>query len=209
MRKWVEATGKTVENAIENGLRELGVTRDKVTIDIVESGNKGVFGLLGAKPAKVKLTLKKDYSAIAKTFLREVLDKMGIMCEIQIKEEEDVLKINLAGPRMGALIGHRGETLDSLQYLVSLVVNKENSDNEFKKVLLDTQNYRQKREETLIKLANRLAYKVKRYNKSITLEPMNPYERRIIHAALQNHPEVTTYSIGEEPYRKVVIDLKK
>ncbi|MCX7903634.1 MAG: protein jag [Caloramator sp.] len=209
MKKWIEAIGKNVESAIENGLKELGVTRDKVDIEILDEGSKGVFGLIGAKPAKVKLTIKKDYEAIARSFLRDVLDKMGIKCEIQIKDEEDVLKINLVGPKMGALIGHRGETLDALQYLLSLVINKDSGENEFKKVLLDTQNYRKKREETLIRLANRLAYKVKRYNKSITLEPMNPYERRIIHAALQNHPDVTTYSIGEEPFRKVVIDLKK
>jgi spoIIIJ-associated protein len=209
MKKWIEAIGKNVESAIENGLKELGVTRDKVDIEILDEGSKGVFGLIGAKPAKVRLTIKKDYEAIAKSFLRDVLDKMGIKCEIQIKDEDDILKVNLVGPKMGALIGHRGETLDALQYLLSLVINKDSGENEFKKVLLDTQNYRKKREETLIRLANRLAYKVKRYNKSITLEPMNPYERRIIHAALQNHPDVTTYSIGEEPFRKVVIDLKK
>ncbi|CCJ34070.1 RNA-binding cell elongation regulator Jag/EloR [Caloramator australicus] len=209
MKKWIEAIGKNVESAIENGLKELGVTRDKVDIEILDEGSKGVFGIIGAKPAKVRLTIKKDYEAIAKSFLRDVLDKMGIKCEIQIKDEDDILKVNLVGPKMGALIGHRGETLDALQYLLSLVINKDSGENEFKKVLLDTQNYRKKREETLIRLANRLAYKVKRYNKSITLEPMNPYERRIIHAALQNHPDVTTYSIGEEPFRKVVIDLKK
>ncbi|MDO6354288.1 RNA-binding cell elongation regulator Jag/EloR [Caloramator sp. CAR-1] len=209
MKKWIEAIGKNVESAIENGLKELGVTRDKVDIEILDEGSKGVFGIIGAKPAKVRLTIKKDYEAIAKSFLRDVLDKMGIKCEIQIKDEDDILKVNLVGPKMGALIGHRGETLDALQYLLSLVINKYSGENEFKKVLLDTQNYRKKREETLIRLANRLAYRVKRYNKSITLEPMNPYERRIIHAALQNHPDVTTYSIGEEPFRKVVIDLKK
>lgn len=209
MKKWIEAIGKNVESAIENGLKELGVTRDKVDIEILDEGSKGVFGIIGAKPAKVRLTIKKDYEAIAKSFLRDVLDKMGIKCEIHIKDEDDILKVNLVGPKMGALIGHRGETLDALQYLLSLVINKDSGENEFKKVLLDTQNYRKKREETLIRLANRLAYRVKRYNKSITLEPMNPYERRIIHAALQNHPDVTTYSIGEEPFRKVVIDLKK
>ncbi|SEF98146.1 spoIIIJ-associated protein [Caloramator fervidus] len=208
MRKWVEATGKTVENAIENGLKMLGVSKDKVEVEIIDKGSKGVFGLIGARPAKVKLIIKKDYEAIAKTFLRDVLDKMGLKCEIQIKDEDDILKINLVGPKMSVLIGHKGETLDALQYLLSLVINKDNEVNEFKKVLLDTQNYRKKREEALIKLANRLAYKVKRYNKSITLEPMNPYERRIIHSALQNHPDVITYSIGEEPFRRVVIDLK-
>lgn len=144
MKKWIEAIGKNVESAIENGLKELGVTRDKVDIEILDEGSKGVFGIIGAKPAKVRLTIKKDYEAIAKSFLRDVLDKMGIKCEIQIKDEDDILKVNLVGPKMGALIGHRGETLDALQYLLSLVINKDSGENEFKKVLLDTQNYRKR-----------------------------------------------------------------
>jgi spoIIIJ-associated protein len=205
--KFVEITGKTVDDAIQSGLKELGVKIEKVDVEVLEHGSKGLFGL-GAKPAKVRVTLKHDYTTLAKAFLRDVLDKMDIKSEIHIKEEEDLVKINLVGPDMGILIGYRGETLDALQYLVSLVINKENKENEYKKVILDTENYRKKREETLVRLANKLAYKVNKYNKSITLEPMNPYERRIIHAALQNHPHVTTHSQGEEPYRKVVIELK-
>jgi spoIIIJ-associated protein len=134
---------------------------------------------------------------------------MGIEAQIDVKDKGDTLKITLAGPQMGILIGYRGETLDALQYLLSLIVNRENKDAEYKKVVLDTENYRQKREETLIRLANRLAYKARRYNKSITLEPMNPYERRIIHSALQDHPDVATHSEGDEPYRKIVIELKR
>lgn len=207
--KILEITGKTVEDAIENGLKELRIKRDKVDVEILDQGKQGIFGRFGAKPAKVKLTIKNDYEALARTFLRDVLDNMGIKCEIHIKDEKDALRVSLVGPKMGILIGYRGETLDSLQYLLSLVVNKENKDSEYKRVILDTENYRKKREETLIRLANRLAYKVKRYNKSVTLEPMNPYERRVIHAALQNHPFVTTHSEGDEPYRKIVIELKK
>jgi spoIIIJ-associated protein len=138
-----------------------------------------------------------------------VLEKMGVMAEIHIQDEEECLRIDLVGPDMGTIIGYRGETLDALQYLVSLVINKENKENEYKRVLLDTENYRKKREETLIRLANKLAFKVKKYNKSVYLEPMNPYERRIIHAALQDNSYVTTHSEGDEPYRRVVIDLKK
>lgn len=205
--KFIEVTGKNVQEAIENGLRELKVKEDKVEVEVIESGSKGIFGL-GAKAAKVKLTLKNDYSGTAKEFLRDVLNKMDIKAEIHIKEEDDVIRVDLIGPDMGILIGYRGETLDALQYLLSLVINKENKENDYKKVILDTENYRKKREETLIRLANKLAYKVNKYNKSVTLEPMNPYERRIIHAALQNHPHVTTHSQGEEPYRKVVIELK-
>jgi len=206
--KSIEVTAKTEELAINNGLKELNVDRDKVEIEVLDSGSKGILGI-GARQARVRLTLKNDYCAAAKIFLRDVLEKMGVMAEIHIKEEEDCLKINLVGPDMGTVIGYRGETLDALQYLVSLVVNKENKESEYKRVLLDTENYRKKREETLIRLANKLAFKVKKYNKSVYLEPMNPYERRIIHAALQNNSYVTTHSEGEEPYRRVVIDLKK
>lgn len=204
----IEINGKTVEEAIENGLRELKVKREKVTIDILESGTKGIFGI-GSKPAKVRLTVVHDYETVAKTFLDDVFRKMDIKCDIDIVDKGDTLKVTLHGPQMGILIGYRGETLDALQYLLSLVVNKENKDSEYKKVVLDTENYRQKREETLVRLANRLAYKAKRYNKSIVLEPMNPYERRIIHSALQDHPDVKTHSEGDEPYRKVVIELKR
>lgn len=205
--KFIEITGRTVQEAVENGLKELKLKEDKVEVEVLDHGTKGLFGL-GAKPAKVKLSIKHDYSTTARDFLRNVLNEMNIKSEIHIKEEEDVIRINLVGPDMGILIGYRGETLDALQYLLSLVINKENSENEYKKVILDTENYRKKREETLIRLANKLAYKVNKYNRSVTLEPMNPYERRIIHAALQTHPHVTTRSQGEEPYRKVVIELK-
>ena len=206
--KAIESYGKTVDDAVEKGLKELNVTLDKVDVKVISNGNKGIFGL-GAKPARVELTLKHDYETVAKTFLRDILDKMGIKCEIHVEEEDNKLKVNLVGPNMGLLIGYRGETLDSLQYLLSLVVNKNNRDEEYKKVILDTENYRKKREETLIRLANKLAYKVKKYGKSVSLEPMNPYERRVIHAALQDNSYVTTHSEGDEPYRKVIIDLKK
>ncbi|SKA97452.1 spoIIIJ-associated protein [Caloramator quimbayensis] len=207
--KSIEMAGRTVDEAVENGLKVLRVTKDKVSIEVIDKGNKGILGLLGSKPAKVILTVKEDYEVIAKKFLRELLDKMGIKCEIHVKDEDDILKVNLVGPKMGILIGHRGETLDAIQYLLSLVINKSNEENAYKRVVIDTENYRQKREETLVRLANRLAYKVKRYNKSITLEPMNPYERRIIHSALQNNPYVVTHSEGEEPFRKVVIEAKR
>jgi spoIIIJ-associated protein len=206
--KKLEIGGKTVDEAIENGLKELKVTRDKVSVEIIEQGAKGIFGI-GSKPAKVILTVNHNYESAARDFLSGIFDKMNIEAEIDIKDKGDTLKVTLSGPQMGILIGYRGETLDALQYLLSLIVNKENKDAEYKKVVLDTENYRHKREETLIRLANRLAYKARRYNKSITLEPMNPYERRIIHSALQDHPDVVTHSEGDEPYRKVVIELKR
>lgn len=206
--KDLEVTGRNVEEAISNALVELKTERDKVEIEVIEEGNKGLFGLIGAKPAKIKVTLKKDYIFEARTFLRDILDNMGLKCEIRTKIENEIIKINLAGPNMGILIGHRGETLDAIQYLVSLVINK-NHDEEYKRVIIDTENYRLKREETLKRLASRLAYKVKSTGKYVKLEPMNPYERRIIHSALQSNEYITTYSEGDEPFRRVVIDLKK
>ncbi|NLM34713.1 MAG: protein jag [Clostridiales bacterium] len=206
--KIIEMTGKSVEDALKAALAELNVTEDRVEVEVLDEGSKGLFKLIGAKPARIKVKVKKDYVYDAKTFLRDVLNSMGVKAEIRVKEEDDVLKINLVGPDMGIIIGYRGETLDSLQYLVSLVVNKE-QDAEYKRVLLDTENYRAKREETLKRLANKTAYKVRKTGKSFKLEPMNPYERRIIHSALQNDQYVETFSEGEEPYRRVVINLKK
>lgn len=206
--KIIEMTGKSVEDALKAALSELNVTEDRVEVEVLEEGSKGLFKLIGAKPARIKVKVKKDYVYDAKTFLRDVLNSMGVKAEIRVKEEEDVLKINLVGPDMGIIIGYRGETLDSLQYLVSLVVNKE-QEAEYKRVLLDTENYRAKREETLKRLANKTAYKVRKSGKSFKLEPMNPYERRIIHSALQNDQYVETFSEGDEPYRRVVINLKK
>jgi len=133
---------------------------------------------------------------------------MNVKAEIHIKEENNEININLVGPNMGVLIGYRGETLDSLQYLLSLVVNK-NHDETYKRVILDTVNYRQNRQETLKKLALKMGDKVRINGKTLKLEPMNPYERRVIHSTLQNNAYVTTHSEGEEPYRRVVIELKK
>ncbi|HCW04076.1 MAG TPA: protein jag [Clostridium sp.] len=206
--KIIEMTGKTVEDALKAALSELQVTEDRVEVEVLDEGSKGLFKLIGAKPARIKVKVKKDYTYDAKTFLRDVLNAMGVKAEIKIREEDNVLKINLVGPDMGIIIGYRGETLDSLQYLVSLVVNKE-QDAEYKRVLLDTENYRAKREETLRRLANKTAYKVRKSGRSFRLEPMNPYERRIIHSALQNDQYVETFSEGDEPYRRVVINLKK
>lgn len=206
--KSIEMTGRTVEDAVRSALSELKLTEDRVEVEVLEEGSKGLFKLIGAKPARVRVKVKRDYIYEAKTFIRDVLNSMGIKAEIKIKEEENVLKVNLVGPDMGIIIGYRGETLDSLQYLVSLVVNKD-QENEYKRVVLDTENYRAKREETLKRLASKTAYKVRKTGKSFRLEPMNPYERRIIHSALQNDQYVETFSEGEEPYRRVVVNIKK
>jgi spoIIIJ-associated protein len=204
----IETMGKTVEDAISNALKSLKVTRDKVEVETIDEGSKGFLNIIGVKPAKIRVTVKRDSLYEAKTFLTEVLKSMNMKAEVKIREENNEIKIDLIGPNMGLLIGYRGETLDSLQYLVSLVINK-NHDEEYKRVILDTENYRAKREETLKRLASKIAYKVRISGRVLKLEPMNPYERRIIHSTLQNDSYIYTFSEGEEPYRRVVVDLKK
>ncbi|OPJ58671.1 RNA-binding cell elongation regulator Jag/EloR [Clostridium oryzae] len=204
----LEATGKTVEDALKSALEELNLTEDRVEIEILDEGSKGLFKIIGSKPARIIVKEKRNSSYEAKKFLSEILDNMNVKAEISIQDEDNLLKIDLSGPNMGIIIGYRGETLDALQYLVSLVVNKDQSQ-EYKRVVLDTENYRSKREDTLRRLAEKTAYKVKKAGRSFKLEPMNPYERRIIHAALQNDSSVETFSEGDEPYRRVVVTLKK
>ena len=206
--EWKEFTAKTVDEALTNAMLELGTTADNLYYEVIEKETSGFLGMFG-KPARIKVKLKKNLENIAKDFLEKVFNAMNIETVIETiyDEENNLLEINLEGEEMGVLIGKRGQTLDSLQYLVSLVINK-NTDN-YIKVKLDTENYRARRKETLENLAKNIAHKVKRNRRSITLEPMNPYERRIIHSALQNDKFVETYSEGEEPYRKVVINYKK
>ena len=206
--KIIEVTGKTVEEALKHALDELKLTKDKVDVEIINEGSKGLFNLIGTKPAKIKVTKKPEPIDNAKELLINVLSSMNIDAEIRINEENDVIKIDLSGPKMGLVIGYRGETLDSLQYLVSLVINK-NHNNSYKRVVLDAENYRKNREETLIRVAQKSAYKVRKSQRPYKLEPMNPYERRIIHSALQEYTDINTHSEGEEPFRRIVISLKK
>ena len=202
--KTIEMTGKTVDEALKNALNELKLTKEEVDIEIIDEGSKGIFNLIGNKPARIKITKKKSAIDEVEKFLTDVLKSMDIKAKINIKEENDIINVNLSGEKMGLIIGYRGETLDSLQYLLSLVVNK-NHNNIYKKVVLDVENYRKKREETLIKVAQ----KVRKSKRPYKLEPMNPYERRIIHSTLQEFNDIITYSEGEEPFRRVIISLKK
>lgn len=206
--KIVEMTGKTVSDALKNALNQLNLTEDKVDVEVIQEASKGFLNLIGNKPAKILVKVKRDYIQDGKIFLRNVLDSMGIESEISFKENNDILNINITGPKMGLIIGYRGETLDSLQYLISLVVNK-GHDIPYKKIVLDTENYRAKREETLKRVAQKTAYKVRKTGRSFKLEPMNPYERRVIHSALQDNDFINTYSEGEEPYRRIVVDIRK
>ena len=206
MSKCIEKSAKTTDEAIRLALVELGLHRDEVEVEVLEEGSKGIFGI-GAKNAVVKVTQIVNLEGRARDFLNNIFTTMGLRVELDIKSEGKVMTINLIGDNMGIIIGKRGDTLDALEHLVNLCVNK--GDDEYVKVILDTENYRARREQTLVKLAKNLASSVTRNNKKITLEPMHSNERRIIHATLQNHPNVDTFSIGDEPNRKVVIAPKK
>jgi len=182
----ITVSAKTVDEAITKALIELGTTSDKLEYEIVDKGSNGILGIIGFKPAVIRAKKKETMEDKAMTFLSDMFGAMnlGVHMEASYLEKEKELSINMSGDDMGILIGKRGQTLDSLQYLVSLVINKENED--YIRVKLDTENYRERRKETLETLAKNIAYKVKRTRRSVSLEPMNPYERRIIHSALQN-----------------------
>ena len=201
----VEKIAKTVDDAISLALISLNASMDDVDVTIIDEGSKGILGI-GSKPAKVLVTKKPAPIDIAQQFLREVTLTMGLNIQIDVNLKEKHLFINMKGENIGVLIGKRGQTLDSLQYLTNLVVNR-NSAPEFS-VILDTENYRKRRKDTLESLASSIAKKVKATKKSVVLEPMSRYERHIIHTALQNDRNVKTYSEGNEPYRNVVITPK-
>jgi spoIIIJ-associated protein len=200
-------TGKTVEEAVNLALQEFGVPREMVQVEVLDEGGKGFLGLI-SKQAIVKVILKDVIKESAKNFLQQVIEAMKLDVKFDIEEDEDTIKFNLYGKNVGLLIGHRGETLDSLQYLVNVVASKYREYDRYRRIILDAENYRKRREETLIRLAKKLAKQVMETKESVELEPMSPNERRIIHMALQDHPYVETYSEGEEPNRRVIIVLK-
>lgn len=208
--EYQEFTGKTLSDAVTNALIALETSRDNLEYEVIEKGSNGFLGI-GARDAKIRAKLKvlpkKSIEEVASDFLKSVFQAMNLEVKVIINVHEDMMDVELLGDEMGILIGKRGQTLDSLQYLLSLVVNKESEN--YVKVKVDTENYRQRRRETLEGLAKNIAFKVKRTKRSVSLEPMNPFERRVIHSALQNDRYVTTKSEGEEPYRHVVVSLKK
>lgn len=207
--EYLEYKGKTLEEAITAATVELGITSDKLNYEVVNEGNSGFLGLFNVKPAVIRVITKKGIVDRTKEFCDELFKcmDMEVYSEVKFNEEEKILDIDLSGPNMGLLIGKRGQTLDSLQYIISIYVNKE--EESYVRVKLDTENYRDRRKVTLERLAKKIAYTVKRTKKSVTLEPMNPYERRIIHSALQSDKYVCTKSEGEEPNRRVVIMVKR
>ncbi len=199
----LEKSGRTVEEATNAALKELGLKFEDVEIMVLNPGSKGILGLIGGKPAKILVTKKFNPQAIAKTFLEDIALSMGLSIEIETTLSDRQMTIELKGEKIGVFIGKRGQTLDSLQYILNLVVNK--GDAPFINIILDAENYRKRRKETLESLAFNLARKVKQTKKDIVLEPMNSYERRIIHFALQNNKDVFTHSEGEEPFRNIII----
>ncbi|SDX00481.1 RNA-binding cell elongation regulator Jag/EloR [Paenibacillus sp. CF384] len=222
--KKIVASGKTIEDAVQNGLTELQVSADRVNVTVLEKPSRGLFGLIGARAAKVELVLvplvveqaktpsvtaaaAKDPLLETERFITEVARTMGLDITIARNDSKDGLTLALSGSGdLGMLIGRRGQTLDALQYLVNIVANRYS--NSHLRIVLDAEDFRERRRKTLEDLSDRLAGHVIRTRKEVVLEPMSPHERKIIHSQLQNHAKVKTFSKGDEPNRRVVITLK-
>lgn len=203
-----EKTGKTIDDAIEAALLELGVNRKQVQVEVLEEPTKkGLFGLLGNRLARVRVSYEDDPGTLACGFIQEVCTSMSVESVCHVSKKDDQYHVNISGLELGILIGRRGETLEALQYLTNLAVAKKLANKA--RIIVDVEGYRQRREDTLIRLAQRLSEKVKRTGTRIVLEPMNRHERRIIHTALQDETRIATFSEGEEPNRRVVISLKR
>jgi spoIIIJ-associated protein len=224
----VEGIGKSYDEALKDGLQKIGLSKEEVEIELIEEPKKRFFSILEPKQIKVKVTEKENkdkqekpktvevkefspaeiskYEEKAKKFLEEYFSKMGIEANITSLYEEDMLKVEIKGEKAGLIIGYRGETLDALQTIVAAIINK--NEEKHMKLLLDIENYRKKRIKTLEELALKEANTVIAKRRSVTLEPMVPFERKVIHTILQDHPKVKSESIGDEPYRKVVISLR-
>ena len=205
---FIAVSAKTYDEAVTNALIQLGATSDQVEIEVIDKGSSGFLGI-GAKPVRIKVTKKLTPDSFLKKFLSDIFAAMQMDVEIilQVNEEAHCIDVELKGDEMGVLIGKRGQTLDSLQLLANNAVHK--NFETYYKVKLDTENYRLRRKETLENLAKNIAYKVKRTKRPVSLEPMNPFERRIIHSALQNDRYVITHSEGEDPFRHIVVSLKR
>lgn len=205
---FIEISAKTYDEAVTDALVQLGVTSDQVEIEVIDKGSAGFLGI-GSRPVKIKVSKKLTVEGYLRKFLSDIFAAMKIEAEIitKLNEENHSIEVELKGDEMGVLIGKRGQTLDSLQLLANNAVHKHFET--YYKVKIDTENYRVRRKETLENLARNVAFKVKRTKHSVSLEPMNPFERRVIHSALQNDKFVTTHSEGDEPFRHIVVTLKR
>ncbi|WP_017185406.1 RNA-binding cell elongation regulator Jag/EloR [Alkalibacillus haloalkaliphilus] len=200
----ITASGQTVEEAKENALSQLNLSEDQVNVEVIDEGKKGLLGVFGAKRAYVKVHEKRDLVSEGKSYLQNIALEMGAEgTDVTVTQQGNEVTYELIGDRIGLLIGKRGQTINSLQYLTSLVVNKDQ--NSYFTVVVDAEGYRERRKETLENLANNLAKKAMRLNEDVQIEPMPSFERKIIHTALHDHSEVTTYSDGKDPNRRVVI----
>jgi spoIIIJ-associated protein len=201
--KQVTATGQNVDEAVESALAQLNTTKDRTEILIIDEGKKGIFGIFGSRPAIVKVTVKADPIEEAKNFLVNVSEQMGVSVKVDITKEGKNVLFNLSGEKIALLIGKRGQTLNSLQYLTQLVINRFHE--QYLNVTVDAENYRKRRNDTLIQLAGRLAIKAVKTGQNVALEPMPSYERKVIHTALVDNKKVKTFSDGSEPHRHIVI----
>ena len=207
--EYIEVSAKTIDDALTEASIKLGTTSDKLEYEVIDKGSNGFLGI-GSRDAVIKVKMAE---ASVEDEIREFLDsvfkamKLEVTIDIKVDEDNRNVDVELNGPEMGVLIGKRGQTLDSLQYLTNLAINKQSEN--YYRVKIDTEDYRKRRRETLENLAKNISFKVKRTKRPVSLEPMNPFERRVIHSALQNDRFVETDSEGDEPYRHVVVTLKK
>lgn len=208
MIKCLEIRSKNKEEALKKALLELNVNQEDLEIEEIEQPIKGFLGFLGSKEGLYKFTVIEKESDIAKSFVENMLKNANVNAKVNITQENNLIKVDIEGEEAACLIGRRGETLDSIQFLTGLALNKINKDSHMR-VLVDIENYRSKREESLIRYANKMAREVAKTKKTKKLDYMNPYERRIVHSALQEDKYVTTYSEGTDPYRRLVIEYKR
>jgi spoIIIJ-associated protein len=205
--KQVTATGQTVEEAVESALAQLNTTKDRTDVAIIDEGKKGIFGIFGSRPAVVKVTVIIDPIEEAKKFLLQVSEQMGAPIDIETRRDGKQILFVMTGEKIALLIGKRGQTLNSLQYLTQLIINR--FSNQYLTVILDAEDYRNRRNDTLIQLAHRLALKAVKTGKDVALEPMPSYERKVIHTALSDNKRVKTFSDGSDPHRHIVISPVK
>lgn len=213
-----EIRSKSIEDAIAKALKELSVSREDIEVEVIENPVKGFLGLIGNKEGKYRITLiekeepkiEKEVTEadVAREFVENIINNLKIDAKVDVTQEKNVIKVNIMGKDAACLIGRRGDTLDSIQFLAGLALNKVNKDSH-SRVLIDIENYRSKREESLVRYANKVAREVAKTKKTKKLDYMNPYERRIVHSTLQNDRFVKTYSEGTDPYRRLVIEYKK
>lgn len=235
MKQSLEIKSKNIDDAISKALGQFSVSREDIEVEVIKEPTKGFLGLIGSKDGIYKITVKQKEEVtkeldineveintdikietkqdltdvdVAKGFISNIMNNLNIDADVDVRQEKNVIKVNITGKDAACLIGRRGETLDSIQFLAGLALNKANKDSHCK-ILVDIENYRSKREDSLIRYANKVAREVAKTRKTKKLDYMNPYERRIIHSTLQNDKFVKTYSEGVDPYRRLVIEYKK